>query len=196
MPELDYRTIIWLITIIIGIYAYYPYIRDILKWKTKPHIFSWLVFVIMDIVAFFIQFGDNAWPGAWGILTTWIGALVVLLLAIKYWEKNITKSDVFALCLALGSVVFYVLLKNPVYAQIMIFVILSSAMYPTFRKSYHKPGEETLSLYGIAVIRSILSIFAAINISFLTIGLSVFIISINTLFITMVLLRRKKDLFT
>lgn len=69
---------------VIGIYAYYPYIRDILRGKNKPHIFSWIVFVIMDIIAFLIQFNDNAGPGAWGILTTGIGALVVFLLALKY----------------------------------------------------------------------------------------------------------------
>lgn len=192
MPDLDYKSILWIITILIWIYAYYPYIRDILKGKTKPHIFSWIVFVIMDIVAFFIQYWDNAGPWAWGILTTGIWALIVLILALKNWEKNITKSDLIALFLALGSVVFYILLNNPVYAQIMIFIILASAMYPTFRKSYHKPSQETLSLYVIAALRSILSIFAVINFSFLTIGLSFFIIIINTLFVSMVLIRRKK----
>lgn len=188
----NYREIIWLVTVIIGIYAYYPYIRDILLGKTKPHIFSWIVFVIMDIIAFFIQFSDNAWPGAWGILTTGIGAFVVFMLAIKYGEKSITKTDIIAFVLALISMVFYVFLKNPYLSQIMIFAILMLAMYPTIRKSYHKPNQETLSVYSIAVLRSFLSILAAINISFLTIGLWVFIICLNSIFISMVLMRRRQ----
>lgn len=188
----NYREIIWLITVVIGIYAYYPYIRDILLGKTKPHIFSWIVFVIMDIIAFFIQFGDNAGPGAWGILTTGIGAFVVFLLAIKYGEKSITNSDIVAFVFALVCIVFYVILKNPFLSQIMIFAILLLAMYPTMRKSFHKPHEETLSVYSVAVLRSLLSILAAINISFLTIGLSVFIICLNSVFISLVLIRRKQ----
>lgn len=189
---LDLKSIIWLVTIAIGIYAYYPYIRDILRGENKPHIFSWIVFVIMDTIAFLIQFGDNAGPGAWGILTTGIGAFIVFLLALKYGEKNITRSDIWAFVLALVCIIFYVVLKNPYYSQIMIFSILLFAMYPTARKTYHKPGEETLSVYTVAILRSLLSIVAAINISFLTIGLSVFIICLNSIFVTMVLIRRKQ----
>lgn len=190
--EIDYRTILWFTTIIIGIYAYYPYIRDILKWKTKPHLFSWIVFLIMDAIAFLIQIGDNAGPGAWGTLTTGLMGLVVLALTLKSWEKNITKSDVVAFTLALIAIGLYLMLENPVYSLYTVLAISALALYPTARKSYHKPTEETLSIYSIAALRSFLSIVATINISLLTIGLPAFIIFINSLFIFMVLLRRKK----
>ncbi len=190
--EFDYRAILWIITVIIGIYAYYPYITDILKWETKPHIFSWIVFFIMDLVAFFIQYWDNAWPGSWGILTTWVGAFIVVLLSTRYWEKSITNTDIVAFILALGAIVFYVILKNPLYSQFMVFAILLLAMYPTARKTYHKPHQENLSVYTVAILRSILSIFAVINLSFLTIGLPAFIIFLNTLFISMSLIRKKQ----
>jgi len=190
--EIDYRTILWFTTIIIGIYAYYPYIRDILKWKTKPHLFSWIVFLIMDAIAFLIQIGDNAGPGAWGTLTTGLMGLVVLALTLKSWEKNITKSDVIAFTLALIAIGLYLMLENPVYSLYTVLAISALALYPTARKSYHKPNEETLSIYSIAALRSLLSIIATINISLLTIGLPAFIIVINTLFILMTLIRRKQ----
>ena len=190
--EIDYKIILWTFTIIIGIYAYCDYIKDTLLWKTTPHIFSWLVFVIMDIIAFLIQYWDNAWPWSWWMLTTWIWALIVFILALRNWAKNITKSDIIALSLALIAIVFYVVWDKPFYSQITIFLILICAMYPTFRKSWNKPSEETLSIYTIAWIRSLLSIFASVNISFLTIGLPVFIILINSIFIAMVVIRRRQ----
>jgi len=192
MIEIWHREILWIFTILLWIGAYYPYIRDILKWKTKPHIFSWIVFVIMDVVAFFIQFWDNAWPGAWWIMATWIWAIFVMLLAVKYWEKHITKSDVLAFSFALLSILFYVFLDNPYLSQIMIFIILFLAMYPTIRKSYHKPHQETISIYSIAMLRSMLSIWAAVNLSFLTIGLPVLTIILNTFFIWMIVVRKKQ----
>jgi len=192
MPEIWYREILWVISVVIWICAYYPYIRDVLKWLTKPHLFSWIVFVIMDMIAFLIQFWDNAWPWSWGIFTTGVWAFVVMSLAVKYGEKHITKSDIFAFVLALISLVFYVILKNPLYSQLLVFSILLLAMYPTFRKSYIKPYEETLAVYTVAVVRSIISIFASINISFLTIGLPIFIICLNGVFVSMILVRRKQ----
>lgn len=94
--------------------------------------------------------------------------------------------------LALMCVLFYVVLSNPYYSQIMIFFILLFAIYPTARKSYHKPYEETLSVHTVAILRSILSIFAVVNISFLTVGLSVFIVCLNTIFVSMVVIRREE----
>jgi len=84
------------------------------------------------------------------------------------------------------------MLENPVYSLYTVLAISALALYPTARKSYHKPNEETLSIYSIAALRSLLSIIATINISLLTIGLPAFIIVINTLFILMTLIRRKQ----
>jgi len=189
---LDLKTILWILTIWLAIYGYFAYIKDTLKGQTTPHLYSWIVFLIMDSIAFLIQIGDNAGPWAWGTLATGLMGLTVLVLALKSGEKNITRSDSIAFTLALCSIGLYIFLENPLYALINVIAILLFAMYPTFRKSYHKPWEETLSLYSIAAIRSGISIIATINISALTIGLPVFIIIINTLFIAMVLIRRKQ----
>ena len=192
MLELDYRSILWVITIAIAIYWYYDYIIDTLKRKTTPHLFSWIVFVIMDAIAFLIQIWDNAWPWAWGTIATWLMAFFIVILAFRNWEKNITTSDIISFSLAITAIVFYIILENPIYSLMAVFSILIFAMYPTFRKSYYKPKEETLSLYIIAGIRSVISIIATVNISFLTIGLPVFIIIINALFVWMTVVRKKQ----
>lgn len=192
MFELDYRIILWVATIWLAIYWYYDYILDTIKWKTTPHLFSWIVFLIMDAIAFLIQIWDNAGPWAWGTLATWLMWLFIVWLALKNWEKNITSTDMIAFALAIISIILYVLVESPVYSLVTVLCILIFAMYPTFRKSYNKPQEETLSLYIIAAIRSGISIIATLNISLLTIGLPVFIILINALFISMTIIRKKQ----
>lgn len=173
------------------LYWYWRYIFDIFKGKTKPHLFSWIIFVLLDIIVFLIQYNDNAGPWAWWTFITGLVALIVTISSIFYWEKNITKSDIASFILALLSIFLYIYLDNPVYALILMFIILTLAFYPTFRKSFYKPNEETLSMYIIAGIRSFIGIFATIHISFLTIGLPIFIIIINTCFIVLVLYRKK-----
>ena len=189
---MDYKVILWIITVIIWIYAYYPYISDIFKGKTKPHLFSWIIFLIMDTIAFLIQIGDNAGPWSWWTLTTGLLGLIVLVLAFKRGEKHITTSDCIAFALALLCIVFYVLLPDPTYSLYLVLCISALALYPTARKSFYKPSEETLSIYVIAGIRSILSILATVNISLLTIWLPAFLIIINSAFVLMVLVRKKQ----
>ncbi len=188
----ELKTILWILAIWLAIYWYFDYIKDTIKWKTTPHLYSWIVFLIMDAIAFLIQINDNAGPWAWWTLATGLMWLTVLILAIKNWDKNITKSDTVAFILALCSIWLYIFLDNPIYALVNVIIILLFAMYPTFRKSYYKPSEETLSLYTIAWIRSGISIIATVNISALTIWLPISIIIINTFFIWMVLIRRKQ----
>lgn len=192
MLDLDYRTVLWIITIALWIYGYFDYIKDTVAWKTTPHLFSWIVFLIMDAIAFLIQIGDNAGPWAWGTLATGLMWLTVFILALKNGEKNITKSDIVSFSLAILCIILYIIIENPIYSLITVLLILVFAMYPTFRKSYFKPWEETISLYAIAGIRSCISIIATVNISILTIWLPVFLIAINTLFITMVTIRKKQ----
>ena len=190
--DLDYKTILWVITIALGIYGSYDYIRDTIKWVTKPHLYTWILFTIMDTIAFLIQLQDGAGPGAWGTLATGVMWWIIVVLALLKWEKNITKSDHLSFVFAILSVFLYVTIENPIYSLITVLCVLGFAMYPTFRKTFSKPSEETLSVYWIAGIRSYISIIATVNISILTIGLPIFIILINTTFITMVIVRKKQ----
>lgn len=190
--ELDYKVLLWIFTIWLAIYGYFDYLKDTIKWLTTPHLYSWIVFLIMDSIAFLIQIWDNAWAWAWWTLATWLMWLIVVVYAIKNGNKNITKSDTLSFSVALLCIVLYILLENPIYSLILVLLISFLAMYPTFRKSYNKPWEETLSLYTIAWIRSAISILATANVSILTIGLPAFIILINSVFVAMVIIRRKQ----
>ena len=42
-----------------------PYIYSIIKGKTRPHFFTWLVWAILTVMIFIIQLTQGAGPGAW-----------------------------------------------------------------------------------------------------------------------------------
>jgi len=183
---------LWFITILIVVYSYYDYIKDMFKWTTKPHVLSWTVFVIIDIIVILTQRYGWAGPGVWATDAVTIWAIMVLILSFKYWEKDIRKSDIVAFTLSLFAVILYVTLSDPTYAMICVIIILALAFYPTFRKTYHKPNEETLSMYILAWVRSCIAIFATVEFSFLTLAFPVYVIMLNIVFVSMVLYRKKK----
>ena len=73
----------------------------------------------------------------------------------------------------------------------MVMIIIGLAFYPTFRKSWNKPGEETFITYVLAGLRSFIGIFAIYHFSFLTVTYPVYLVIINLAFICLVLARKR-----
>jgi len=189
--EIDYRVIIWSLAILLTLRWYYYYLRDIFQWKTKPHIFSWFIWWILTWIGFIIQFNDNAWPGAWITLVSAIFCLFITVLALKYWEKNITTSDTLSFIGAIIATIIWLWLDNPLLSLIIIIIIDTLSFYPTFRKSWYKPWEETLIHYSFASLKFLLAIIALNNFSLLTVLYPLSLVVANGAFVIMVLVRKK-----
>lgn len=52
---LELKEIIGMITVILGIVGYIPYLRDVLRGKTKPHVYTWFVWGLITLIIFALQ---------------------------------------------------------------------------------------------------------------------------------------------
>ena len=189
--ELNYTIIFLLIWIILTFIWYYHYIRDIFLWKTKPHIFTWLIWWSLTLIAFIAQLSDNAWPWAW---ITWITAFVsifIAIISIKKWEKEITKSDKYSFLGAVLAILIWYFTDNALYWVMLITLIDALWFYPAFRKSYYKPFEETLSTYLLSGTKSIFWIIALTNFTLVTCLYPLSLVVMNFVFVVMLMIRRK-----
>ncbi len=180
-----------LISFIIGVTGYAIYIRSILRGQTRPHIYTHLIWSIVTGIAFGAQLYDHAGPGSWVMGFSAFACLSQAVLALKYGEKNITRSDKAALAAALLAIVLWVATDNPLWSVILVSIIDAIAFYPTFRKSWHKPWEENLTAYNIANLKFILSLVAITNFTFITTCYAITVIILNGIFVLMCLWRRQ-----
>ena len=154
---------------VVGIFCFVPYFRDIFLNKTKPHIYTWLIWSLLQGTSVFIMLYGCA---GIGVLPFVIGTILcgsIFILSFKYGTKNITLIDTICLIGALIALVFYIFLHNPVLSIILVTLIDFIGFIPTFRKSYVEPKTETASTYLVSAISSILAIFALLNYSLITI---------------------------
>lgn len=189
---IDYKILFLIIWIIFTFIWYYHYIKDIFLWKTKPHIFSWFIWWLLTLIAFLAQLSDNAWPWA---LITWITAFVcifIAILSIKKWEKNITKSDKYSFLWAIFAIIIWYITDNALYSVLLITLIDALWFYPTFRKSYFKPFQETLSTYLLSSIKFVFWIMALTNFTLITYLYPLSLIVMNWVFVIMLIIRRKQ----
>jgi uncharacterized membrane protein HdeD (DUF308 family) len=188
---MSFTLIIGWATIIIGLLTYIPYFWSIYKKQTKPHVFSWFIWGLLGAIAFFAQIADGAGPGAWVNGVTAFICFVIAAIALKFGEKNITRSDWITFLGALSAIPVWYVTQNPLYAIILVTVIDALGFSPTFRKSWLKPWEENALTYGLSAGKYALSLLAIENYTMTTVLYSASLVFMNGVFVAMLLFRRK-----
>lgn len=186
------KEILGITAIVLTFVSYIPYIRDILKRKTHPHVYSWGLWGFLTLIIFALQISDNAGPGAFVTLGAGAMCLLVIILSLKYGKRDITTSDTVVLILTLIAIGFWLGAKQPITAIILITIADLLAFVPTVRKSWNKPYTETLSLYVTNTFRFILALLALEVYSLLTSLWVIAWITANALFALMLIVRRKQ----
>ena len=88
-------SIIASLLVIFGGYVFY--LKDIFSRKTKPHIYTWLIWTITQGVALLgLLYGKGGW-GALALSISTILVFIIFLISFKYGTKNITKFDTIIL---------------------------------------------------------------------------------------------------
>ena len=186
------KTILSVIGIVLTFVAYVPYIRDTVKGKTKPHVFSWIIWAITTGIIYALQASAGAGSGAWITLTVALIMFTIVFLSLKGGEKNIKPVDVVFFILALVALALCVLVHQPLLSIILLTTIDMLGFASTFRKSWENPYSETLSTYAINGFRSGLAFFALAEYNIITSLSSVSWTIANGLFVAMLVIRRRK----
>jgi len=188
---MDIKIFFAILASVIGIIAFIPYLRDIFTYKTKPHAYTWLIWIITQGTAVVAMFYGGA---IWGMLSLAIGLIFILFIflsSLKFGTKDITRSDTIVLIFALLSIVVWWQLKQPLLSVIMISVIDMCGFFPTFRKTYKDPWSETLSSWGLFIISNFLAILAMNEYNFFTLFYILIINTANIVLFVIAIIRRK-----
>ncbi len=187
------QEIIGVLTVVIGLIGAWVYFYSIVKGRTKPHLFTWIIWSILTTIGFAAQIADHAGPGSWALGVTVLFSWMNALLSLKYGEKHITTSDRLAFAASLSAIVPWLLTSDPLGSVIMISLIDVIGFYPTFRKSWKKPYEENLTAYYFANAKLGLSLFALSSVTLVSALYPITIVVTNTAFILMCHILRRKE---
>ncbi len=189
---MDYKIIISIISVILVFVGYVPYIRDILKRKTTPHTFTFLVWGIASSITWALQVHGGAGVGAWITFAVSAICIFIFFLCLKYGEKTITLTDVVFLILALLSLFLWLVVKQPVLSVILVVLTDILGFGPTLRKSWNKPHSETLFTWWVAAFRHTLGIIALEKFNLLTLLYPVAWTLANIIFCLLLIIRRRQ----
>jgi hypothetical protein len=190
---MEYKELLSTFAIAITFIAFIPYITSILKNKTQPHAFSWIIWASVTFIIFLAQLADGGGAGAWPIGVS--GLITLLVAVLAYFKKSdhmIVKKDWVFVIMAMSAIPFWYVTSNPLWAVLILTTVDLLGFAPTFRKAYSFPAEEQLTFYTLIACRNIIAAVALENYSLTTLLFPVATAIACILLIQMVIYRRIK----
>ncbi len=178
------------IAVILSIISYIPYIYDVLRNKTKPHIFKWILWSLLSGITYFIQLYNNAGAGSWSMGISTLACLFIFIISLKRGEKRIVLLDWICFLGALIAIGIWLFTVNQIAAVLLTTFTAVLSFIPTFRKSWSKPHEETGVTFTINAIKWIISLLALTEINFFTAFYLVAVIILNALLALLIYWRK------
>ena len=188
----DPKVILGLAAVVVGLIGYVPYYRDIFRGTTKPHPFSWIGFSLLLGITFFAQMSTGAGAGAWVTGLSSLATFGIAILSFTKGERDITRFDWLCFVGALLGIVFWRATSNPLTAVVIVTVVDAAVFLPTYRKAYFKPREETMTLYVFSALKWLISISALASFNLTSTLFPVSVVTTNTAFVIMLLIRRRQ----
>ncbi len=187
---MDVKTWLGIVTVVMTIGAHIVYVMDIFSGKTKPHIYSWLLWALLTVIVFISLVINEGGAGSWSTGTAGAISILITILALKYGTKNITKSDTFFLIVALSIIPLWFITNSLLASVILATAIDAIAFIPTLRKTWQQPLDETLSLYIVNTIRHALVLFALNSFVFINYIYPIMLVLANALVASFIIYRK------
>lgn len=157
-----------------------PYVRDILKGKTKPERATWFIWSILMVIAFFSQWTKGATFSNILTIGDAIAIFITFILSIKYGTGGFKKRDKLAIVGSMFSLIFWYFTKEPAVALLIIIFIDFLGGSLTILKAYEDPESETMIAWFMAGGAGLLGILSVGEINFILLVFPVYVFLINT----------------
>lgn len=163
IEQIDYKWALAGLAVLISICNFGYYAFGILKGRTKPHLYTWLIWSIVAFTVAAGQIFDGAGAGSLITLLAGINCLIVAMLSLFFGTKDITRSDTLWLITCFAALALWPLTKSPLWSVIIVTIIDLIGYIPTIRKSYYAPHEESIYIFLIFLVTCSLGLSALHN---------------------------------
>ncbi|MBT3016115.1 MAG: hypothetical protein KME63_10250 [Candidatus Thiodiazotropha sp. (ex Clathrolucina costata)] len=172
--------------------AFFPYIHSILTGRTKPHVFSWVIWGSTTFIVFLAQLEDGGGAGAWPI---GISGLITLYIAFLAYRKKsditITNMDWAFFTAAMASIPVWYFTSDPTWAVILLTTVDVIGFGPTIRKAFAHPYDEDLRFFALFALRNLLVVMALERYTLATVLFPAVIATVCLFFIVLIVYRKR-----
>lgn len=187
---MNFVRILLFLAVASNITAYVIYLYFIVKNKIKPHAFTFLAWSLIIGVNFFVQLFSGVGESSLLLGTNFFFCFVIFIFCVKKGYTAYDMADWVCLIMAIISIVLWLVTKTPLYSVILSCVIDVFSFLPSFRKSFHKPDDDSALTFFISGFEYLLSFPSYKVFSFLVLFYPVTVLVLDFLYAGMIVVRR------
>lgn len=176
---------------IITILGYIPYIIDTIKNKTKPRIVTWFIWSLLNGISCIASFSEQQYSTAALMFCFALGTIAITVFGWKRGDKDINRLDIICLSGAIIGIILWAVLRSPSVAIIILILVDFIGGIPTLVHSWKKPDEETLTTYIMSFIGASLTLFTINSWRITSAAHPLFLVVICLNFILIITIRRR-----
>jgi hypothetical protein len=182
-----------LLSLAIMFAAYTIYIRQTVRDKQiQPHPVSWFLFGLATSVAFLAQWVRGAGPGSWVTATTSVVCFIISGLSFFKNRWELSWSDGISATLTVSALFAFFYAKSAMYAAIFATSADVAGYFPSIKKGWQKPFNDSVSSFTLNSVKFIPAIFALESYSLATCLLPITLVFMNGGVATLLLIRRQR----
>jgi hypothetical protein len=138
-----------------------PYWNDVLKWRTTPHIFTYIIWWILVGFNVFVIWKNHEY---YTLIPNWL-MLISLTCATLFWLKwmkfvSINWFDYTCLGLWFGLILYWLVSWNVLSTVVLTAIIDVVAFLPTFKKWWLQPWTESIFIYFMSAVGQIFTLLS------------------------------------
>jgi hypothetical protein len=177
---------------LVCILGYIPYIIAMSRNKIQPHPMSWLLWAILGFVSLVTYIGTGAHETIPLAILNFVGPVMIFFFTIKYWKGKFSRFDYVCLGFSLFSIAIYIIFHRAAIALSINLLGDFFAALPTIRKTYKDPSSESFLTWFCFGMGALLSLFAIRQFSYGIILLPLYLTSYELLMCALILRGRLK----
>jgi len=143
---------------VVFVAGFVPYIRAIVRKQAQPSKATWMIWAILDVVAFAGMLVKHTLNSQ--MTAALVCASTVAVLALKYGKPGWSRLDKLCLGGAVLGVALWEIFHDPVLGIVTSLIVLFLGGIPTFVSAWHDPGKEDRTAWTILWVSCILAVIA------------------------------------
>ena len=186
------KTAFLVIATVLTVVSVLPYIRDILRHKTRPNIVSWLTWSLLTGIATAAEISAHEYVAAIFTGAATLETATIVLLGLHHGFVKYARFDIVCQLAAVAGIILWQVFNSPVVGVVGAVLIDFVGALPTLKHAWQKPHEETWQTFALSAVGSIFAILALSDYNWVNLQYAAYILLANLVLTAEILYRRRQ----